>query len=324
MTHGLDFMGGTQMQKTKLQPLRQMILLTAVLSACAPSLSAQPTATALPSQTATPEPTLTPSVTVTPFVPQELDSDGFPIFAEGAMSRNEHIEIGYSQGFINSLGVLKITLPPENLENFRHAFIGFIMWDAGGWEYKSLGSDDVDNLDLLKELNALGSKVPLRNWVKGDELFGAKTELQIFFVKGGEEYQTLLDHYNSIRAVSIYHIDIPLHGNLYSNPIFVYLDGQNLVSVIGVNESVLTKASKYPILTVTQLLNETVRTVGYLISSKSAYPHYHLTNEVDNARIRLFYRSDILGTCKIAEAYLDRDYERAAEEFEECSALFIE
>lgn len=192
-----------------------------------------PTPSSTPTFTPSPTPTETPSSTATP---QETTEKGLPIFPEIGIGRGDGIEIAFSQGVLNSLGIQGVSFPESVMDDAKNAFIGTWLWVLRAPGYVNI-SKPSRNLERLREENEKGTSLTL--WL-GDaylQNLGPETNLRIDFVKGNEEFSSLK---NALEASGQGHIydrrirELVLHriGNH-----FIYHDDEQLRLVGMVNPS---------------------------------------------------------------------------------------
>jgi len=122
-------------------------------------------------------------------------ADGQPIFPESGIGRGDGIEIAFSQGVLNSLGIRGVSFPDNVLDDAKIAFIGTWLWVTAAPGYADV-IRPTRNLDQLREENEKGSSITL--WLDGAYLhLGPETSLRIDFVKGNDEFNALKNALNA-------------------------------------------------------------------------------------------------------------------------------
>ncbi len=185
------------------------------------TLTATPTATATPTITPTATPTDTPSPTATP---QEKTADGLPIFPEPGMGRGNGIEIAFSQGLLNALGIQGVRFPEQVMNDAKDAFIGTWLWQLRAPGYNEIPKPS-RNLARLKEANEQGTSITI--WADDAYLqFGPQTRLRIDFVKGNDEFTALKEALETSEQGHVY--DRRIRGLVLHQITnhFIYHDGE--------------------------------------------------------------------------------------------------
>jgi len=199
-----------------------------------------PTSTPTPSSTPTFTPSSTPSATPSPTAtPQETTTDGLPIFPEIGVGQGDGIEIAFSQGVLNSLGIRGVSFPDSVMDDAKNAFIGTWLWVLRAPGYTNI-SKPSRNLDQLKEENEKGTSLTI--WVDGTYLhLGPDINLRIDFVKGNDEFSALKNALESSGQGYVYDRRIRglvLHG---INNHFIYHNEEQLRFVGMVSPSFFQK-----------------------------------------------------------------------------------
>ena len=159
-----------------------------------PTITPLPTSTQTATSTATATPTITPTATPThtptpTATPQERSADGLPIFPETGIGRGNGIEIAFSQGVLNALGIEGVGFPEQVMNDAKDAFIGTWLWQLRAPGYADIPKPS-RNLAMLKEANEQGA--PFTIWADDAYLqLGPQTRLRIDFVKGNDEFTAL-------------------------------------------------------------------------------------------------------------------------------------
>ena len=183
-----------------------LIISALLLSSCQALGGFFPTSTPTPTATVTLTPTMTftPTITVTPSptftltpspTPVELGADGLPIFPEKSVSRGDNIEISFSQGVLNDLGVQTITFPEETANNIRQMLIGQWLYIRGA---PGFGRINAKNLDDLIRANAKSDGIGVQIETQYFNINPEKTVIQIEFVRGCRDAQ--LSEFKKIEA----------------------------------------------------------------------------------------------------------------------------
>jgi hypothetical protein len=228
-----------------------------------------PTATATPTVTPTVTPTQTPTPTATP---QERTTDRLPVFPELGIGRGDGIEIAFSQGLLNALGIQGVRFPEQVMNDAKEAFIGTWLWQLRAPGYADIPKPS-RNLAMLKEANEQGTSITI--WADDAYLqLGPQTKLRIDFVKGNDEFAALKESLATSKEGHIYDRRITgLVLHQITNH-FIYHDGEQFRLVGMVSPSSL-RADQ-------QLATSTIGLLLWHISSHSASIMHDLAS--DNGR----------------------------------------
>ena len=196
-----------------------------------PTITPLPTSTQTATSTATATPTITPTTTPThtptpTATPQERTADGLPIFPETAIGLGSGIEIAFSQGLLNALGIQGVRFPEQVMNDAKDAFIGTWLWQLRAPGYAEIPKPS-RNLAMLKEANGQGA--PFTIWADDAYLqLGPQTRLRIDFVKGNDEFAALKEALETSELGHVY--DRRIRGlvlNQITNHL-IYHDGEQI------------------------------------------------------------------------------------------------
>ena len=175
-----------------------IIILCMSLMGCT-SLGLNPTSTNSPTLTATilststsiPTPTLIPLPTATSTA-VEIGKNGLPIFPENSISRGDGLEIAFSQGILNRLGINSVTISEDKMIDIKTVLVGNWIYLASGSAYENI---DPFSLDDLR--NAFQKSSGFTVILEGQKIhIDSKTLVRFEFVLLCTEQNNLIDYYS--------------------------------------------------------------------------------------------------------------------------------
>ncbi|HQV93224.1 MAG TPA: hypothetical protein PLA27_04275 [Anaerolineales bacterium] len=173
-----------------------IIILCVSLIGCT-SLGLTPTPTSTPTAAATAIPTHTPTPTITPLPSAtptlvEIGEDGLPIFPENSTSRGNGLEIAFSQGILNRLGVKSVTISNDKVLDIKTVLVGAWIYMMGGPAFGNVDPMKLDDLrDALQKTSGL-------NIILGDQKIriDSETLIRFEFLLLCSEQKSLIDYYS--------------------------------------------------------------------------------------------------------------------------------